>query len=832
MSDERDKSGDADATALAGDAGEAGAGQERSFFESEDEMNEVAVGMALSNQPLKAALTDLKRFHDERIDRAGEVYNFRLEELDAQLQAGREGVAERMSEIGRKDDRIAELILSRRGHETRAQALEVENLSAWQRIRRSRFERGKKFFADQKQMLAAELRDSRAEILQGIEHQHKRDEKIYEIESKYYKANKEEFDRRANFCRGEMEDVSQQLTEAEKFADALKQVGITRASATFLFVAGSVSLAGVGGVIASLIQGRQPTEDVISRLIFNVTTVLDQTLPAALAPWAVVLKPLLFLLLLPVFFLFFYLLVLINDRLVSRFDETWRKGKERKGDARRRSRANIQEQFDSITTQLTSLKTQLSSFTSFELDRSDYTRLLAAFPYIFLGAVVVFLFSGVDKDGKLLTLTTASIGVVFSLISTAAALLYVTRYVRPRMEQAVGGGTGQEASLPRYLRMNWELVALLSLMVLSLLLSSALPTTSQTWLPYFSDNQLKLLAWGGVALFMCAAGSFALAYGVIQRGIFRDVSHLRRLRNRFAEMVEEYTINPVMGESLHGIYQDVEDPTPRYLWGRRWVERIRKVYELNEVFGDDYEFTNDLPREDGPRWYFSKALITPDEDDAMNDSAPARGSWLIPRWWKRRGSRRLSSVFGLRLKEDPPMEPRGVDFEAAPEDALEFQRTKMEMTRLQGLMLEIEREARDLRDEIRTLRHDIEKLHGKISEDTRQRAALLRRRDTELSRLTLMRDRELMKFRAAYAIGSIARQYLDGEDLLSQTLLPILGEDSPRTDRNGHHTEVGGPAPAGVTPGGLIVKDGSSEAPHSAEKGAPDSTAKQDGEGR
>src|SRR5205814_5704267 len=118
--------------------------------------------------------------------------------------------------------------------------------------------------------------------------------------------------------------LENRLDKAMEYADNLKKIGVTRTTATFLFVAGFISLAGVGSVISYLLTNRQPGEDILSRLIQNVGGIADSMLPPQLGQFAPVLKPFVFVLLLLAFLATFYGLVRLMDWLVHRFDsEYW-----------------------------------------------------------------------------------------------------------------------------------------------------------------------------------------------------------------------------------------------------------------------------------------------------------------------------------------------------------------------------------------------------------------------------------------------------------------------------------------------------------------------------
>lgn len=786
--------------------GDGEAGLDEKFFTSDDEMNEVAVGLALSGQTLEEALEYLENFYGEKLAR--------VEVLSASDLAAREKavgliegkLCDKEGDLARQREGIERLKKERAEIETKIRLLYMMNQDAWQRIRQHRFERGKKFFEEHKGHLAEALKRSREEVLNGVEHQLRIDERLFEIDKKNRVTNAAEFERRVKFCEAEKERVEGQLTEAEKYSTGLKRVGVTRKSASFLFYTGYVSLAGVGGVVASLLQDRQPTEDVITRLMLNIISLVDALVPEAYAVWRPALRLPLFVLLITFFFILFNRFIRWNDKRIKEFDENWAKPtKEGLPGRRRRGAEKPNDPFAGLGAFLT-LKSQLSNYTSLDIERKDYTRLLASLPYILLGALVVFLFSGVARPGELgrsLTLTTASIGIVFALVSAIAALLYVTRFVKPRWATTAAEprdeNEEQKLLVPRYLRLNAELAALVALMVVSLGIAAFLPTMDQQWLPYLSAAQLKLISWGGVAIFMCLAGSFGLAYGIVQRGIFRDVDYLRSERGKFCTWIEEFSYQPIIGESEYASVDAGEDPTRGFLRRQSWLDRLRAAYELNEVFGEDYELEESPRPRRSPRRFILDALSRvrgkpPVETDEQDPTYPV--------------------FYGLKLKSDIPAEPRLIDHAVAPEETKTFLLTKLEIEQHVAGDRALAEELRRLGDDIRALRGEIDGLLKDLTAAKTYQTRVARSYERTLNTLSVGRAKEMMKFRASFAMGEMARKLLQDEKILPEAgggeAAPVA---LPATEKKREANVVQG-VPAGladvaapfVSPGGLSTQ--------------------------
>ncbi|HYX51268.1 MAG TPA: hypothetical protein VE843_16090, partial [Ktedonobacteraceae bacterium] len=417
-------------------------------------------------------------------------------------------------------------------------------------------------------------------------------------------------------------------------------------TATFLFVAGFISLAGVGSVISNLLSDRQPGEDVLSRLIQNVGGIADGMVPSQFGQFASVFRPFIFIVLLLLFLGLFYGLIRLMDWLVHRFDsESW--GGQSPDSEPNRTPRTIGDQFTGFASSALSISSQISTLFPFTVERRDYTRLLAAFPYLFLGGVIVFLFSA---GGKVLSLTTSYIGVIFALLATSVSVLYVTKIIEPRWDIASRANEGENRSLA-FARINRELTGLFGLMVLSLLLAAFMPGQSR-W-AYLNSQQTKLIVWGFIALFMCLS-SLGLAYGIIQRGIFKDIDYLIRRRNEYRLLIEKFSMQPILGSSGRSkIYGD-DARSAHYSDLIDRVEDHRLWYELNEIFGSDFDFE------------------TPPADDAL------RSAWFSFRRTKGGGR---PNFLSFRIKKEVPHQPKSVDFVFAPEQAKAFVTARQRLSR-------------------------------------------------------------------------------------------------------------------------------------------------------
>jgi hypothetical protein len=510
----------------------------------------------------------------------------------------------------------------------------------------------------------------------------------------------------------------------------LKTIGVTRTTATFLFVVGFISLAGSGSAISSLISDRQPGEPIFSLLLRQLITYGQMNVHG---PWRVLILVLLApTIVATIFFglLALYVFLLFVDRLVKKFDPSWHSSRGERRDPRR---SPLQDQFSKLSSQLTGLPSLFGTFRSFDVERKHYTKLLASFPYILIGGVIFFLFSGVafyDSDGKItVNLTTTFIGVTIILVATAFWVVYITKVIEPRWEKAVEKAN-ENNSAPGQLWVNRELAALLLLLVLALGLAALLPTSGRG--TYFTISQYKHIVWGFVALFM-AFGSLGLAYGVIQRGIFKDVDFLTKRRDSYRYWIERYSARPTIEDASDYLDDVNETPISAYLDNRSELYRNQLSYELNEIFGDDFE-----------------------------DQQPPRA---IQNLWRRLGFNGKSNrpTIAIRLKSSPATEPRLIDYSIAPEATRSFISSRSEIARIEQRKSDIGQEIRQLENELNGLAVELMQLRILLEHCRHELATATEISNRERSSLMEGREKEMMKFRSEFAIGSICRNILDDE---------------------------------------------------------------------
>src|ERR1041385_2633420 len=556
------------------------------LFETEEELKNVAAGAAIQGGLVEPALDHIREGYASRLMALSRQLLAVVGAVDAGILEARE----KIEQEGQRGKALEISILQQKQRkeevEGRLRRLDAEIETSLQEIRKTRFDHGKTFFEKQGAYLGGEIRLTKDEMLEGIREKRRIAEEIYELQKEHWLTNKDEYERRAKLFEDELGRVEGHLTRARERTARLHQQGITRTTASFLIWVGYISLAGAGGIIGSFFQKRLIDDTELLSLIFRGlikvahVTELSQSNPG---PWGVILAPLPMMALVALYLLVIGLAVVFMDRGMKKFDPAWDKDREAK-----QGRARINRL--SLTDRISSYRPPP------DVNRKSYRRLLAYFPFILAGALVVWLFAagippGTDPaaaaSGKLpdptAGLAGAYLAIIFILLSTSAAVLYTTKIIEPRRERAEAAGEPQGRL--KYAKLNWEIVLLAALLIVSLLVTALLPAGGAAWI---SVDQANLISRGAVAIFMCLC-SLGLAYGLHQRGLFRDEEFFERLRQKYRQLIETHRVAPTLWDVFDkdGTFEEAEPLITKYREAKHMLDEYRMIYELKEIFADD-----------------------------------------------------------------------------------------------------------------------------------------------------------------------------------------------------------------------------------------------------
>lgn len=457
-------------------------------------------------------LASLKESHNQKAAEKTDLDQARiaaLEEEVAKLEEIRQREAEeagQLKEEKRANDAQAAEVLPKYRRLLERQSARMKNLLA----RRSSYplRRTRNKLDDYREMSKALAEQLLAEEQQRLE----RDRLLHQGWLERRQWTQKEHERKERFLEGQLAQAEERLRQADAWISKLRTLGITRRSAGFLVWAGYLSFAGfgwfVGESIRSVAEKDSGFMQALLTLLAGGLKALMGRLGMGLGIGAVVVGPLLLLAL--AFGVFF-----LADFLLGKFDRGW---KGRGGSGRRSSSLSPWGPFQNPFR---------------DVGRNDYVQILARMPVLYLWVVVsalaaVFFGLGGNAapradlavlDDPVQTLTYTFLGLVLCVAIAAAILLYVVFVVGPRHRRYLGEEPiGGRAAI----WMNIELAAFLASMIVLViapdLLRAAIPGIPSIW---------QKGATAGIWL-LPALGGFAVSYGLIYKGVFRDHNGIKR----------------------------------------------------------------------------------------------------------------------------------------------------------------------------------------------------------------------------------------------------------------------------------------------------------------
>lgn len=755
-------------------------------FLSEERLKDAAVELALQGAPSKDALAHIEAAYQVKEECVKDQYLPELRQIEEALQKVRERMAQEKLALEENRLRVERLRRERANLSEKGQQLRLNVYVTVQEIRKKRLENERELFKSEETKLRNDLNDSYADAVAGLDTQINFARKLYELERERWEINKPEYERRIGELTKEKERVEAELDDVRDSVKHMRSIGITRNTAGFLIWSGYASLAGVGGVVANLLSGKSLGGggiDYISLTFQYLTNIVRalQTTQTLADFWRNVLWPATFVL---IILGLTGCLIWLVDRLLQKFDGGWHEdiGKRLKEGRRLRQRGqgragnseggDARGQSPFLTPGINRMSIPLP-----EVNRKSYVKLLALLPYLFLTFVIVLLSTGGAGGGGAATTPTTTtpttttpaatpppgatdtaptptpaetpaatpaglggstaalsmtyIGIVFALLTVSVFMLYATMVIEPRWRRMSAGAAAQppnstppgptraQARVSMYLRAHWEFLIIVCAMILALVVAACLPT----------GNYRAHAIWSAVAVFMCFS-SMALAYGIIQRGIFRSEDYLDGKRDIYRRLIEKYSTAPTLVDALELIDPDkVKGIIDNYRQTRQNLDEFRMLYELKRHFADNYMDDKDLLT------YWSSLK-----------------KWANP----------LSFLNSFTPKRFEPTEPELLDYEIAPEETRAVNLYKEEQlhvrSKLEELAADVTRAERDISEN----RGGLRDLEAQMLARERRMLELKQSYEQERARLRVEREASCLKFKAAYSVGAKVADFIGG----------------------------------------------------------------------
>jgi hypothetical protein len=717
-------------------------------FLSEAQLKDAAVEFALRHIELEEGLEHINVAYRVREDGVWEQYEPEMRLTESEVREKRSRVEEEKAALEEVEHKGEELRGRKHALTDKIQTLRFNIYVTVQEIRKRRLEKEKELFEAEGQKLKAVADQGYDDAICDLEKQIEVAQRLYALDRKRWEINRPEYERRVRELTKERERVDAELNAVRHNVGSLKRFGITRHTAGFLIWAGYASLAGVGGVVANLLndraQGGTGSSDYIS-LTFQYLTNIVKGLQSIRSGWDfwynVVWPSVVVTVILAVTGVLIYLV----DKVLKRFGEDWPREKSESGGRSRAERKEkggkgSREQPPLFTPDINRLSLKLP-----EVDRKSYARLLALLPYIFLAFVIVVLSVGgapptgnntggqQPQTADVGALSMTYIGIVFTLLTVSVSILYATKVIEPRLHKlaeargrergadggaAVGGGRPERPPFGLYLRAHWEFVVVIASMALALVLAAALSVQSQR----------TTAIWAAVALFMCLS-SMALAYGIIQRGLFRSEDFLEGKRDLYRRLIEKYSKEPTIVDVFEVVEPGkIKSLVDGYRESRQDLDELRLLYELKRRFADNYM----------------------DDKDIL-------GYWGSLKSW----AKPLGFMREFPFRKFEPTEPDLIDRESAPEETAALDRYREERLHTANQLGEVAAETAETEKSRAKTEAGLRALEREIAEGELKVVELRQSYEQEKARLRVRREADCLTFKAAYSVGAKLSDFID-----------------------------------------------------------------------
>jgi hypothetical protein len=706
-------------------------------FLTDDDIKDFAVRIALSGLSLEDGIVQFDQVRTLRLEAAEEEYEVQVARFQKLIEDLEERILEEKNRLDALIDRDRLLREERLDLRLRNQLLELKKVTTLVTMRVTRLEKERQFFTEEEQKLEEKHRKVQ-EAIEGWRERELADaKKLHEMLLEISSTDQEELKRRATVLEEEKARTENSLKFVENKVEDLRAVGITRTIAGFLLWVGYTAFAGVGSVIGNLLQRRQPdprAADIFGNFVRGFASFFGLQQGKSFL-WLPLIKMLLFI---GVLLIVVMGTTAIADLILRKFDSRWEKrpSQQSRGRARYRSQSRLQGLFSLFTTGAD----RFSLFSS-NISRTDYVQLLASSPYLVLAAMGVFVlaalglteaFGAPNQVNTSATLTTASIGAIFTLVGTSCCLLYATKIVEPRWNRFIKEDQNL-VGFWNYLRVNWEFALIILVMVGALLIV--------TLAPLGEPNDYR--AWGFVALFM-TMGSAGLAYGLIYRGIFRDYDVLYRRRQEYLTKVQEYALKPTLSDVFESTEpEELNKNLIKYRKAIDYLDALRIGSELNALEGNEPRSTSDFLN----LWL----------DDLADDVAADESLLDIPNRYVKRLTKLIRRLGERRRPVDNA--PLGL-WEISPTERAAYESHNQQINANATRLEEIEREVQKLADQKREITSMLTTLRSSLRECENQKSAAKTELITKREEYEIQKKRHSATFTEAFLTGRILYRYL------------------------------------------------------------------------
>jgi hypothetical protein len=248
-----------------------------------------------------------------------------------------------------------------------------------------------------------------------------------------------------------------------------------------------------------------------------------------------------------------------------------------------------------------------------------------------------------------------------------------------------------------------------------------------------------------VAIFL-AFGSMGLAYGLMQRGLFKDVESLEKQLVEYEDLMLRYS-RPTIDEFTYTEPEELKKREAQHNISRNKFAALRHIYGIKRMFADSFISDLELFRE----WHDSNRISRSREKELekLLKGRNIRPWRKIKQWLRLDGRLSLpASGIGSRLYVEELK-----DYLYPPEETQAYESYKEERKHLEEQQAQLTGQIAHLESKISKSEANIEGLLSLTAQAKSRKTRLTKEYEQKLLYLTMQNKREMLKFVEAYSLG-------------------------------------------------------------------------------
>jgi len=425
--------------------------------------------------------------------------------------------------------------------------------------RQERPAREAEFFRQERQYLTEEVTQGYNELLNDIDNRKKLAENLTQIKKHDFELNRETRASWIHIFKKQCDKIDLDLEKCNERAAILRKALFTDNTADFLIWGGCSSLVGIIYYFSIIFEEKNGNSNKFllgMKFLINGTISIIQdgvelyTIKNA-AVFVLTITCLIYIVLKVVEFM---------DQKLKKYDPNW---------------LNQSNSIDKIKREQNSSNKTNLSINSLGLDftRQSYTRLLTAIPYLFVGTILLAFVGIIGKtySGKISTPSVAGfqsvyLAFTFIILLVSTSLIYTYTIIIPRWKR-IFSRDRDSFTILEYLISHWEILLAIPLLITCITLYSVANSM---------NSRLIVAAKIFGAVYLCL-GTLWFAYGIVQRGVLKDIFELEIQRYRFQALID-YNAN------IPNLWDHFDRETISYTSERfKYHHNLRAIYDNQRI---------------------------------------------------------------------------------------------------------------------------------------------------------------------------------------------------------------------------------------------------------